>query len=310
MSNTRTFLLLSLLVSQFMSFVSYGQAARRPDEIVRKDNSIIQGLISEINETAIYYRKTTAPQGQQYQVKKSDVRYIKYSNNEIESFEEKAVKPASTARSASTAPANRTRPEPARNVPGPSRAAVPAASSSDPHARFGITAGGGGGFFQSSGTSSDMGVAFRAGITAEIPIGSKIALAPSVEFLQLSQGKSPNTAAFNYAVGTLAIASLYNESKPVNLFYSVGVYGAYGVSVSGGGESVSFDEAKLNAFHAGGDVKLGARFSQALTVYAQGSYGIMPVQSASTVTVQGVKVTIPATTQLTFGVGIRYLFGK
>ena len=310
MSNTRTFLFLSLLMSQFISFVGYSQAARRPDEIVRKDNTIIEGLISEINETAIYYRKPTAPQGQQYQIKKADVRYIKYSNNEVESFEEKASQKAGTARSAGTATTSRSRPEPARNVPSPSRAAAPAASSSDPHARFGITAGAGGGFFQSSGTNSDMGLVFRGGITAEIPLGSRIALAPSVEFMQLSQGKSPNTAAFSYAVGTLAVASLYNESKPVNLFYSAGVYGAYGVSVSGGGESVSFDEANLNAFHAGGDVKLGARFSQALTVYAQGNYGIMPVQSASTVTVQGIKVTVPATTQITFGVGIRYLFGK
>ncbi|MBO0950442.1 hypothetical protein [Fibrella forsythiae] len=287
MTSTRTLLLVSLLLSQLLHLCCFGQAARRNDEIVRNDNTVIQGLISEINETAIFYRKSTAPQGQQYQVKKSDVRYIRYSNGEVERFDAKSAKPV---------PANR--PTTARNVPITSQ---PAASNSAPRTRFGLTAGAGGGFWMAQSTTSDMGLAIRGGITAEVPLG-KVALAPSVEFLQLTQGKSPATIGLSYAVGTLAIASLYNKEKPVNLFYSVGVFGAYGLNVSGGGESASFKDAGFSAFHAGGDVKLGARFSQELTVYAQGDYGFTSMAPAT--------AGIPTVSQVTVGLGIRYLFGK
>ncbi|MEZ0540566.1 hypothetical protein [Fibrella arboris] len=300
MNSTRTFLLVGLLIGQLLSFTSFGQAARRADQIVRNDNTVVEGFISEINETAISYRKSASAQGQQYQIKKSDIRYIRYNNGEVERFDGKANQAA--APRPAVAPTTRSRPAPAQEVTSTRReVAAPVASSSDPRTRFGLTAGAGGGFFTAQSNSSDMGLAFRGGITMEIPLGKKVALVPSVEFLQLSQGKSPNTAGLSYGVGTLAIASLYNDAKPVNLFYSLGLYGAYGVNVSGGGENFSFKDAGFNAFHAGSDVKLGARFSQPFTVYIQSNYGFTSMAPAA---------GAPLVSQVTFGVGIRYLFGQ
>ncbi len=299
MKPTRTLLTLSLLISGLLlHLTSFGQAVRRPDQIVRYDNTVIEALISEINETAVSYRKIAAPQGPVYQVKKTDVSYVRYANGDVERFDGKGAKANPATRTAT----------PARNQPmarqtAPDRPA-PNASSTDTKTRFGLTAGGGGGLFliPAPGKNSDMGLSLRGGLTAEIPLGKHVGFAPSVEYLRFSQSVGTVTTALNYGVVTLAIVPLYNDAKPINLFYSLGVYGAYGLNITGAGESTSFKDAEVTAIHAGGDIKLGVRFSQAFTVYAQGDYGFMTMDGSPTN-----KANI---TQVTFGGGIRYLFGK
>ncbi|MBO0932462.1 hypothetical protein [Fibrella aquatilis] len=300
MNHARTLLTLSLLLGGlFVQLTSYGQTSRRPDQIVRYDNTVIDALINEISETSISYRKASAPQGQLYQVKKSDVSYVRYANNDVERFDGKGK----------ASPNGRPVASPARNQ-STARQATPArqapvASSTDPRTRFGLTVGGGAGLFliPAPGENSDMGMVLRGGLTAEIPLGSRVALAPSVEYMRFSRTESKITTALNYGVATLAIVPLYNEAKGVNLFYSLGVYGAYGFNITAEGESATFKEVGLSDFHAGGDLKLGARFSQALTVYAQGDYGLMTM-------IANPPTGAPKVTQATFGVGLRYLFGQ
>ncbi|MEZ0485633.1 hypothetical protein [Fibrella aquatica] len=299
MKKLRTLLSLSLLLtSLFSQLISLGQASRRPDQIVLYNNTVIEGLISEINETLVVYRKVSAPQGARFQVKKSEVDHVRYANNDIERFDGKGNKATPAKRTAAPV-ASAKKPVSARDVPV--RQAQPQAADADNRTRFGLTLGAGGGLWMAEGESSDMGLAFRGGITAEIPLGSSVALAPSVEFMQLSQGESPSTVALNYGVATLAIASLYKPGRSVNLFYSAGVYGAYGINITANGESATFDEANFSPLHVGAELKLGARFSPAFTVYGQGNYGI-----TSMISVSGA----PAVSQVTFGVGLRYLFGQ
>lgn len=297
MKYARIFLTMSLVLSSlFAQLTSFGQTTRRPDQIVRYDNTVIEALISEINETSIAYRKVAAPQGPIYQVKKSDVSYVRYTNGDVERFDGKGK----------ASPNARPAPTPGRNQPVARQAApaAPKASSTDPKTRFGVTVGGGGGLFliPAPGKNSDMGLSLRGGLTAEIPLSKRIGFAPSIEYLRFSQSVGTVTTALNYGVVTLAIVPLYNDAKPINLFYSLGVYGAYGLNITGSGESISFKDAEVTAIHAGGDVKLGVRFSQALTIYAQGDYGFMTMDGSTTN-----KANI---TQVTFGGGIRYFFGK
>ena len=300
MKNNRILLIASLLIGVLVAHLtSFSQAVRRPDQIVRYDNTVIEALISEINETSIAYRKVAAPQGPLYQVKKTEVSYVRYTNGDVERFDGKGAKPTAKPLSNATAIASRKQPA------APARSA-PKASSGDVHTRFGITVGGGGGFWRYEKENSDMALSLRGGITAEIPLGSRIALAPSVEFLRFSRKEGAVTTALNFGVVTLAIVPLYNEAKSVNLFYSIGGYGAYGINVTGDGESASFKDSFLSPIHVGADLKLGARFSQNLTVYAQGDYGITTMIDKSLSSA----LAVPTVSQVTFGVGLRYFFGK
>ncbi|MBO0936703.1 outer membrane beta-barrel protein [Fibrella sp. HMF5335] len=293
MKQLRTLLTLTLVVSGLLaSLTGFGQANRRPDQIVRYDNTVIDALISEIDETSVSYRKTSAPQGALYRVKKSEISYVRYTNGEVERFDGKGAK---------TTPARPTAMVASRTQPAARLA--PVARANEAKTRFGLTVGGGAGLFLSSVVNSDMGMALRGGLTAEIPLGSSIALAPSVEFLRFSRTESKITTALNYGVVTLAIVPLYKEGKSVNLFYSLGAYGAYGINITAEGESASFKELGVSTFHAGGDLKLGARFSQALTIYAQGDYGFTTMAADA-------PKGAPQVTQATFGLGIRYLFGN
>ena len=300
MKQIRTFLTISLVtLSLLVSLTGFGQANRRPDQIVRYDNTVIDALISEIDETSIAYRKTTAPQGALYRVKKSEISYVRYTNGEVERFDGKGAKAGPAARP-TVATASRT--QPAARPSAPQKAL---ASPGDVKTRIGLTVGGGGGFWRAESENSDMALSLRGGITAEIPLGRRIGLAPSAEFLRFSRKEGAVTTALNFGVVTLAIVPLYNKAKPVGLFYSIGAYGAYGINATGDGESVSFKNAGLSPIHVGADLKLGARFSQNLTIYAQGDYGLTTMVDKSLSGAFG----IPNIAQVTFGIGLRYLAG-
>ena len=90
-----THLLAGLLL---LTITTYGQTtARKPDLIVKKDNTAIEAVINEIEETAITYRRFSAPTGQLYRIDKAKLKYIRYANGDMEKFDDPALAGTSTA---------------------------------------------------------------------------------------------------------------------------------------------------------------------------------------------------------------------
>ena len=109
MKKLRNLFVLSLVLSGlFSQYTSLGQTTRRPDQIVLYNNTVIEGLISEINETMVFYRKAASPQGTKYQIEKTKVDYVRYANNDVERFDGKDNKALPAKRAA--APTTRARP--------------------------------------------------------------------------------------------------------------------------------------------------------------------------------------------------------
>ncbi|AQG81618.1 hypothetical protein [Spirosoma montaniterrae] len=108
--------------------------ARRPDQIVKLDNSVIEVIINEIDETGVSYRLFGNASGPVSRINKTDISYIRYTNGDVERFAQTpaataVAKPAQTltrpaepvASSAPATPARKglsaSQPKPARNVP-------------------------------------------------------------------------------------------------------------------------------------------------------------------------------------------------
>jgi hypothetical protein len=326
----RTFLLLGSFF--FAMPTTYGQPPKRAnDQIVRNDNRVIEAVISEVNETTIIYRRAAAPKGPVYRVSKTEINYIRYADGEVERFSRPAVasRPPIAPRQVEPEPQRtdyeppRTEQEPQRVDPEPRRAAPPQRDpaprraesvsrfESAARSRFGLLLGIGGGSLSNGYfvATQSIGLTLRGGATAEIPISRRLAFSPSLEYLRLgwtTPTRAPFPASLNYVVATAAVNSLYDDSKPVNFYYSAGFYGAFGTSIpvdlNGQSESYSYDFFDISSFHLGVESRVGARFSHALTVYAQFNRGLTNMGTDT-----GAKNSL---TQFTFGAGARYLFGN
>lgn len=68
-------------------FINYcfGQT-KNPDIIVKKDNTKIESIITEIDDTNIKYKRFGNPGGPQFTIKKEEVVTILYANGEVETF--------------------------------------------------------------------------------------------------------------------------------------------------------------------------------------------------------------------------------
>lgn len=81
-----------------LTATAYGQATtRKPDLIVKRDNTAIEAVINEIEETAITYRRFSAPTGQLYRIEKAKLKYVRYGNGDMEKFDEPALAGTSTS---------------------------------------------------------------------------------------------------------------------------------------------------------------------------------------------------------------------
>ncbi len=88
-SRKTAYLLAGLLL---LTATTYGQTTtRKPDLIVKKDNTAIEAVINEIEEAAITYRRFSAPTGQLYRIDKAKLKYIRYANGDMEKFDEPAL---------------------------------------------------------------------------------------------------------------------------------------------------------------------------------------------------------------------------
>jgi hypothetical protein len=83
------FFLRSIVCLMLITSVCLAQT-RKPDIIVRRDNTKIEALIKEIDETTIKYQKFSNPDGPLVIIKKDDVVTILYANGEVENFEKRA----------------------------------------------------------------------------------------------------------------------------------------------------------------------------------------------------------------------------
>lgn len=72
-----------VLALTFLSMYSYAQ-----DIIVKRDGSIIQAKVSEIDTSGVKYKKWTNQDGPTYVISKSDILAINYPNGEKDTFEE------------------------------------------------------------------------------------------------------------------------------------------------------------------------------------------------------------------------------
>lgn len=66
--------------------VAYSQSNRKPDVIIKKDNTKIEAIIQEIDDTIIKYRKRSDPQGPLFNLNKKEVVSILYGNGEVENI--------------------------------------------------------------------------------------------------------------------------------------------------------------------------------------------------------------------------------
>jgi Outer membrane protein beta-barrel domain len=133
-----------LLLLLTVSFTTYGQTpARKADLIVKKDNTAIEAVINEIEETAVTYRRFSAPTGQLYRIEKAKLKYIRYGNGDIEKFDEPVVatstaptRPASTQQptGAGRSSANTTTTQPTTSNPS-QRPSTTAANTSSNNGR-------------------------------------------------------------------------------------------------------------------------------------------------------------------------------
>ena len=80
-----------------LTATAHGQTAtRKPDLIVKRDNTAIEAVINEIEEAAITYRRFSAPTGQLYRIEKAKLKYIRYGNGDMEKFDEATLAGTST----------------------------------------------------------------------------------------------------------------------------------------------------------------------------------------------------------------------
>ena len=68
--------------------------AIKPDVIVKKDNTKIEALIKEIDDTTIKYKRFSNPDGPQYSISKEEVVTILYANGEVEVMKSTAAGPS------------------------------------------------------------------------------------------------------------------------------------------------------------------------------------------------------------------------
>lgn len=88
MKSLQTILLFCLL-----SLATWAQT-RKPDLIHKKDQSVIEAIIVEIDDEQVQYRKFNSSTGPVFGIKRSELSKIVYSNGDVEIMSGKADKPA------------------------------------------------------------------------------------------------------------------------------------------------------------------------------------------------------------------------
>lgn len=78
-----------LIVSNFV----FAQG-RKPDVMVKKDNSKIEGVIQEFSSTTIKYKKVSDPSGPTFTIDKSELKTILYGNGDIDELVKSSATPA------------------------------------------------------------------------------------------------------------------------------------------------------------------------------------------------------------------------
>jgi hypothetical protein len=94
MKTLHTFCLFCLLTIGAMA------QTRKPDLIHKKDKSIIEAIIVEIDDDQVKYKKYNSPNGPAFGVKRNDLLKVVYSNGDVEMMNGKADKPDKVSKSA------------------------------------------------------------------------------------------------------------------------------------------------------------------------------------------------------------------
>ncbi len=78
--------LLQVLILCTFSVGSIIAQSRKNDRIVKRDSSLIEGVILTVGDQVIQYKKASDPQGPVFHVLKSDIARVMYGNGETETF--------------------------------------------------------------------------------------------------------------------------------------------------------------------------------------------------------------------------------
>lgn len=100
-----------VLALTFLSMYSYAQ-----DIIVKRDGSIIQAKVSEIDTSGVKYKKWTNQDGPTYVIAKSDVLAINYPNGEKDTFEETTTSSPTNTTPQRSSSASKASPSPNNNL--------------------------------------------------------------------------------------------------------------------------------------------------------------------------------------------------
>jgi len=74
-----------------IAIVFYFNALHAQDVIIKMDGSVIQGTVTEVNESDLKYIKADSPGGPAYSISKDKVFSVNYANGVVEKFKGKAV---------------------------------------------------------------------------------------------------------------------------------------------------------------------------------------------------------------------------
>jgi hypothetical protein len=80
-----SFILIMLVMS--CAYLAQSQTLRKPDIIILRDESKLEVVIQEVDESNVKYKKLTDQDGPVFSIKKSEIASIRYGNGEVETFE-------------------------------------------------------------------------------------------------------------------------------------------------------------------------------------------------------------------------------
>jgi hypothetical protein len=69
------------------------QTTQKSDLIVKRDESMIPAVVTEVSDTEILYKRASNPTGPTYRIKISEIQSIRYANGETEQFNQPPAQP-------------------------------------------------------------------------------------------------------------------------------------------------------------------------------------------------------------------------
>ncbi len=302
----------------FLSLAAWAQT-RKPDLIHKKDKSVIEAIIVEIDDEQIQYRKFSSPTGPIFGIKRSELSKIIYSNGDTEMMNGKTDKPDKVSKTK-----EKTEDKPAKISKTKKVKKVSKSDDSGGSLNFSIGLRGGLNLNTVSnqlkdldpGAKVEQAVGFHGGLVMELG-GKMFSVQPEILFSQIGAkvifsadpadpddtGGTAKTTGNTVTVPVLLKAK-FGTSDNLKFFVNAGPYISYLLSskiVVMSGSTVVLDEtAKFTdnkgrigyGAMAGGGVELGLGFGK-LLIEGRYAFGLGDNDVVKTIEVAGMSITVP-----------------